>query len=438
MSLTAPFRILFNRSLDRSPALSLDRSPGVHAQDRELNQCLAEAKESGSAAAKGVMLEKSLGPDVAARCTVYHAGIPHNRQTPLFELPELASRLGLGAIHVKDESWRMGLNAFKALGSTWAVACVLAERFGIDPDTEMPGFPELMRLARKELAGKTTFVTASDGNHGRGLAFAARLFGQKARVLLPAGTAQARFDNILCEGGEPVLTSLTYDECVEAAAAETQGADNCVLVQDTGFADYEDIPLRVMQGYLSMAHEVFEQLGQARPTHVFLQAGVGSFAAALAACLTRTWDVAPVIVEPQSADCLYRTMQAGDGKLHAVDGPMDSIMAGLCCGCPSTLAMDILASRARGFIACEDDAAELGMRLYASPLGRDPRIVSGESGACTLGALAAILLEHAEAREELGLDRDSRVLLINTEGDTDPVNYHNVLAKGPVAISGRS
>lgn len=433
MSLVAPFKVLFNPvSFDAGKAPVLQSAAGTGRPSRE-----GSFPKAGFAEMPEPEIEASLTPATAAHCASYHAGLPHNRETPLHELSELAGGLGLGALYVKDESWRMGLNAFKALGSTWAVACILAERFGMNPDEEAPAFASLMRLARREADGRISFITASDGNHGRGLALAARLFGQKARVLLPKGTALARLDNILCEGGEAVLTSLTYDECVQAAWAEA-GQTKGVLVQDTAFAGYEAVPLRVMQGYLTIAHEIFGQMGDLCPTHVFLQAGVGSFAAAMASCLSRRWDLTIVLVEPQKADCLYRTMRADDGRLHVVEGPMDSIMAGLCCGCPSTLAMGILKRRGRAFLVCEDDAAELGMRLYGHPTGHDPKIVSGESGASTLGALAGLMLEDQETAKRLGLDASSRVLLINTEGDTDPVNYNHVLDKGPVAIETRA
>ena len=202
-------------------------------------------------------------------------------------------------------------------------------------------------------------------------------------------------------------------------------------MQDTSFEGYEEIPLRIMQGYTTIVHELVSQADASfEPTHVFLQAGVGSFAAAMASSLVSLWPgITIVIVEPASADCLYRTAREGKNTVQKVDTPMTSMMAGLCCGTPSIQAWDILRHYASFYLTCEDDASSCGMRLYAHPAGSDTAIESGESGAVTLGVLHGLMQDDdkEELRKVLGLGPRSQVLLINTEGATDPENYHKIV-----------
>ena len=206
-----------------------------------------------------------------------------------------------------------------------------------------------------------------------------------------------------------------------------------VLVQDTAWSGYEKIPTWIMQGYTAMAQEITAQLNGIMPTHLFLQAGVGSMAGAVLGYFAAFWQnnlPVTVICEPDKAACLYKTAAANDGTLHKVTGRMNSMMAGLCCGEPCTVSWDIINNFANAFIACSDDYAARGMRLLGMPQSGDARIVSGESGAVTAGVLAALMQdpELAQLRNELGLDENSRVLLISTEGATDKVNYLKVLS----------
>lgn len=392
-----------------------------------MNYCLNHTTQPKSAALAHTDQE------AVERAMAFHRTIPGYQPTPLVSLPALARELGVDKLWVKDESKRFGLNAFKALGGSYAIARWMGERLGLTGDQLT--FPALTAPEARERLGAVTFVTATDGNHGRGVAWAARELGQQAVVYLPKGSARERLENIRALGAQAEITDLSYDDAVRLAARK--GEENgWVLIQDTAWPGYEEIPGWIMEGYTTLAGEIFDQLAQAGeepPTHLFLQAGVGSFAASvLGSALCRWGKGCPVtvIVEPDQADCLYRTAKAADGQMHPVTGEMHSMMAGLCCGEPCTLAWDILGPCADAFLSCSDDYAALGMRLLGKPRGSDPAIVSGESGAVGVGTLAGILQEEElhDLCWTLGLDERSRVLCISTEGDTDRTNYQKILS----------
>ena len=380
-----------------------------------------------------VNLPSFVSPEAGRIAASFHAGLPGYTPTPLVDLRDLAKSLDVRQILVKDESQRFGLNAFKALGGSFAMARLLCQRLGITLGRD--SFQVLTSDAYRRELEQLTFVTATDGNHGRGVAWAARQLGCRAVVYMPRGSAEARLNNIRAQGAEAEITDLNYDDAVRYAGqmAEKHG---WILMQDTAWPGYEEIPAAIMQGYTTLGDEIRTQLdamGTERPSHLFLQAGVGSLAGALAGYFVSLWPEDPpkiILVEPDRADCLFRTALADDGKLHAVTGPMNSIMAGLCCGEPCTLGWEILRQTACAFISCDDAYAEHGMRLLGKPEGTDPRIVSGESGAVTAGVAARLLTDPdlTEVKEGLGLEADSRILLISTEGDTDPVNYQKILA----------
>ena len=369
----------------------------------------------------------------AEKVLAFHKSFPDYAPTPLRELFQLASRLGLKDFYVKDESFRFGLNAFKALGGSYAIGSFLGARLGIPP--EELSYEKITSPETKEKLGKLTFVTATDGNHGRGVAWTANRLGQKCVVYMPRGTAQERLNNILALGADASITDMSYDNCVRLAAknAEKYG---WVMVQDTAWEGYEAIPRKIMQGYTTMAWEAQEQLKGVKPTHIFLQAGVGSMAAAVCAYFVSQYEKneRPIItvIEPTSADCFYRTAKANDGKLHFAVGEMNSIMAGLCCGEPCTLAWNILKSYADCFVTIPDSAAAKGMRVLGNPLPGDEKIVSGESGASTSGFMIELMEkeELKELRDILKLDENSVVLCFSTEGDTDRENYRRIVWDG--------
>ena len=369
----------------------------------------------------------------AKKVRAFHQSFPDYAPTPLRELSQLASRLGLKDFYVKDESFRFGLNAFKALGGSYAIGCALASKLGISP--EELSYEMITGDEAKEKLGKITFVTATDGNHGRGVAWTAGRLGQSCVVYMPKGTARERLDNILALGADASITELSYDDCVRLAAenAEKYG---WVMVQDTAWEGYEAIPRKIMQGYTTMAQEAHLQLNGVKPTHIFLQAGVGSMAAAMCAYFISLYEKKdrPIItvIEPESADCFYRTAEASDGKLHFAEGEMHSIMAGLCCGEPCTIAWEILKCYADNFVVIPDSTAAKGMRVLGNPLPGDEKIISGESGASTSGFVTELMQkeELKSLRDVIKLDENSVVLCFSTEGDTDRENYRRIVWDG--------
>lgn len=370
------------------------------------------------------------------KARTFHESFPQYSRTPLAKLTHMADYLGLGQIFVKDESYRFGLNAFKVLGGSFAIAKYIAKQTGKDV-SELP-YSVLTSAALREEFGQATFFTATDGNHGRGVAWAANKLGQKAVVYMPKGSTLTRLNNIKAEGADVTIEEVNYDECVRMAADAASKTKNGVVVQDTAWDGYEEIPAWIMQGYGTMAMEADEQLmeyGLSRPTHVFVQAGVGSLAGAVQGYFANRYPENPpkvVVVEADVAACLYKGAKAGDGNIRIVDGDMQTIMAGLACGEPNTISWDILKNHADTFVSAPDWAAAQGMRMLAAPLKGDAPVTSGESGAAPFGVLACIMKldEYRELREHLGLKKDSKVLLFSTEGDTDPNRYKAIVWEG--------
>lgn len=356
----------------------------------------------------------------------YHKSFPEYAATPLVKLACLSEKLGLGGFYLKDESFRFGLNAFKVLGGSYAIGNYIADRLG--KDISEINCEYITGKDVKERLGDLTFITATDGNHGRGVAWTANRIGQKSIVYMPKGTAGERLENIKKLGSNASILDLVYDDCVRLAG-KTATEMQMPMIQDTVFGGNEKTPLHVMQGYMTMAREAIRQLGDTVPTHVFLQAGVGSMAAAVAAYLTNYYGKDKpviIIVEPHSADCLYKTARLG--RITACDGEMNSMMAGLCCGEPCPPAWELLSNTAEYFITIPDGSAAVGMRTLAHPTGTDTKVVSGESGASATGALIDIMTRSdcENIRKILGLNENSVVLCFSTEGDTDKENYRKI------------
>jgi diaminopropionate ammonia-lyase len=362
----------------------------------------------------------------------YHRSFPAYQETPLANLKELAGKLGMTGFYVKDESYRFGLNAFKVLGGSYSIGQWMAQKLGIK-ENEL-SFEKLTDPQTKQQLGDLTFVTATDGNHGRGVAWTARELGQKSVVYMPKGSAEERLNNIRAEGAEASITEMNYDEAVRLA--NKMGEDKgWIMVQDTAWEGYEEIPRWIMQGYATMAFEATEQLGDVVPTHVFLQAGVGSLAGAVSGLLANYYgDNKPIItiVEPNKADCIYETAEAKDGKLHFVSGDMDTIMAGLACGEPNQIGWDVITECDEFAISCPDWVAAEGMRVLGNTVGSDPKVISGESGAVTAGLVAAVMSrpDLKWLKDELKLDENSSVLCFSTEGDTDQKHYRKIVWDG--------
>ena len=366
----------------------------------------------------------------------FHKSFPQYSVTPLQKLSALASYLGVKGIYCKDESYRFGLNAFKVLGGSYAMGRYIAKELGRDI-SQLP-YNVLSSDKLREEFGQATFFTATDGNHGRGVAWTAKRLGQKAVVRMPKGTTKTRFDNIAKEGAEVTIEEVNYDDCVRMAAAEAAKTEHGIIVQDTAWAGYEEIPSWIMQGYGTLVLEADKQLkenGVDRPTHVFVQAGVGSLAGAVVGYFAHKYKENPpvmVVCEASAADCLYRSAVQADGNLVNVTGDLQTIMAGLACGEGNTIGWDILKNHVTVFASCPDWMSAKATRIYANPLENDPHIISGESGSVPLGlAYTALHDEDAkDLKEALKLDENSNILVISTEGDTDPVRYREIVWDG--------
>ena len=250
---------------------------------------------------------------------------------------------------------------------------------------------------------------------------------------MPKGSSIERLENIKAEGADASITELNYDEAVRLANSQAE-EKGWVMVQDTAWEGYEDIPRWIMQGYGTMGYEAFTQLDE-KPTHIFIQAGVGSLAGALTGFFASVYgEERPIItiVEPNKADCIFRTAEAKDGKLHFVTGDMDTIMAGLACGEPCSIGWNVLKDYADNFISCPDYTAAQGMRLLGNPSSDDVKIISGESGAGPIGCVAEIMRDPrlTHLKEALKLNNNSVVLFFSTEGDTDKESYKSIVWDG--------
>lgn len=329
---------------------------------------------------------------------------------------------------VKDESHRFGLNAFKALGSTYAVYQFIKkylEASSLDCPAPEQFYREL-HLPKRTF----TFCTATDGNHGRGVAWVARQLKQKAVIYMPRETVPARIESIRKERAEVVVVDGTYDDAV-ARCTKGARARGWQIISDTGWAGYEQIPRWIQAGYLTMFEEIHADASH-NVDVVIVQAGVGALAAAAAWYYNRTYPMPRpklVSVEPLTADCCMQSIQTMSGEPITIEGDPSSIMAGLNCGTPSPVAWPFVKQGFDLFMTITDDAGREAMRTYYLPDGNDPRITSGESGAAGLAALTTLVNDptFAAARELLQLDSSSRILVISTEGDTDPVGFAEVV-----------
>lgn len=365
----------------------------------------------------------------------FHKSFPQYSVTPLTRLTNLASYLGLKRLYVKDESYRFGLNAFKVLGGSYAIAKYISKE--LDRDVSEVPYSVLTSEKLREEFGQATFFSATDGNHGRGVAWAANRLGQKCVIRMPKGTTQTRLENIAKENATVTIEDMNYDECVRLAASEAEKTPRGIIVQDTAWDGYEEIPTWIMQGYGTLATEADEQLAAdgARPTHIFIQAGVGSLAGAVIGYFANRFKENPpvmVVVEAGAADCLYRSALKGDGNRIDVTGDMLTIMAGLACGEANTVSWDILRNHADAFVSCPDWVSANGCRIYGAPMRGDTQVISGESGSVTMGLVHALMTkpEYKELKEALKLDENSEVLLVSSEGDTDPNRYREIVWDG--------
>ncbi len=340
----------------------------------------------------------------------FHRTLPGYGPTPLVNLTGLAALLGLGAVYLKDEGRRFGLEAFKSLGASWAL--------------------HRIRLAG---AGPMTVSTATDGNHGRAVAWAARQLGLPAVIFIPAHAAPARVAKIRAEGARVELVEGTYDDAVHRCADQSR-RQGWQVVADVGYPGYLDIPNLIVEGYATLFEEIDEQLdgaGLPAPTLVAVQAGVGSLLhAAVNHYRARREQPTLIAVEPVQSDPLFASINTEDGRPAPSLGRQDSIMAGLNCGSVSLSAWPTVRRGVELFLTVSDDFAAEAMRRLARPSAEDPPVVAGESGAAGLAGVLALLRAPGLrfALEFLRLGPATRLLVINTEGATDPDGYRRVVA----------
>ena len=391
----------------------------LHANPRHLPQT------GGADHAGAVIL-----PERRAEARAAVTGFEGYRPTPLHRLSGLAQALGIGVLWLKDESERFGLGSFKSLGGAYAVVHLLRERLG-------GGAVSIADVAAGRAAAGVAAMTvccATDGNHGLAVAWGARRAGAKCVVYLPGPVSAGRERAIAAQGAEIVRIAGSYDEAVRTCAEDAH-ARGWLLVSDTSHAGGDEAPSRVMHGYTVLADEIGEALGQAVPTHLFVQAGVGGLAAAVIGAFRQDMGAAGpkgIVVEPMAADCLYQSALAGSAS--PASGDLDTVMACLAAAEVSPLAWQVLDRGAFAFMALDDAGAVDAMRRAAEPAGCDPALVLGESGAASLAGLMAAAGE-AEARATLGLTESSRVLVIGSEGATDPAIYRRLVGRDPAAVA---
>lgn len=377
--------------------------------------------------------------EISRKVLRFHSSLPGYRPTRLVRLRQLARSWGLGEVLVKDESTRFELKAFKALGASYALGKLLCQKLGIDIDAI--DYAYLVDQIVRQNIGRITLCTATDGNHGRGVAWIAEQLGQQAVIYMPAGSARSRVENVRSHGAVVEVTDLNYDDTVRLSRRKAE-ENGWYVIQDTAWEGYTEIPRWIMQGYMTMCLEAVEQMFQAglRPTHVFVQAGVGAFPGAMVGYLANRFRDNPprfIVVEPNDAACIFASAAAGDGLPHKVTGSLDTIMAGLACGEPNPIAWEILRDFPCCYISCDDFVAANGIRILAHPLAGDDAVEAGESGSVGIGLLDLLANKPALGglKNELEIGPEANLLFFNTEGATDPENYREILWHGKYSFS---
>lgn len=357
---------------------------------------------------------------------------PDHRPTPLHALPAAARSLGVAAIHVKDEGFRLGLGSFKALGGAYAVIRLVLEEAGKRLGLAL-GPADLSRQDVRAVAAGMTFGCATDGNHGRSVAQGAQLVGARSAIFVHAGVSEERIAAIAFYGAEMIRCAGTYDDSVEEAARAC-AVNGWTVVSDTSWPGYEHIPGLVMQGYTALLREALREVPEP-PTHVFIQAGVGGIAATLAGHLAVVYGANRpklVVVEPARAACLIASAEAGKPTKVAHGEP--TVMAMLECYEPSLVAWRVLSRAADAFMTVDEDDAVSAMNRLARPETGDPAIVAGESGGAGFAGLVRVV-GNAAWRDAVGLSPEARVLLVNTEGATDPGRYRELTGLAPTDVA---
>jgi len=373
--------------------------------------------------ARGDAFETVLTPADFDAATAEISSWPNYAPTPLYHLSDLAKQIGVSDILYKDEGPRFGLGSFKALGGAYAGMRVLQREMATKLGRDV-GLAEIRDGSLADDIGQITLSAATDGNHGRSLAWGAQMVGAKCKIFIHKEVSEGRAQAMRDYGADVIRVDGDYDESVRVARQESE-KNGWFVVSDTSWEGYTTAPKDVMAGYGVMADEILGQIADV-PTHLFIQAGVGGLAAAMTARLRqKTGDATRVIVvEPELAGCIFASGAAG--KATVVPIHEETLMAGLSCGEPSSLAWDILGQEVGDFMTIPESLVGPTMRLVAKPAGTDPAIEAGESAVCGLAAVICAA-RRKEMREALGLDANSRVLLIGSEGITDAEIYDKIM-----------
>ncbi len=385
----------------------------------------AEPNKTGGAA-ETVLNEKGFQA-AKAEITTW----PGYAETPLVSLDKYARKLGVKAIYYKDESTRFGLDSFKALGGAYAVCRLLLNKIkeatGKDAATK-----DLLAGTYKDIVKDITVCSATDGNHGRSVAWGAQIFGAKCVIYIHAGVSEGRKTAIEKYGATVIRCKGNYDDSVHDCADDA-AKNGWFVISDTSYPGYMEVPCDVMHGYTVMVDEALTQIPE-QPTHTFVQGGVGGLAAAVATRICcRMHKNRPLftVVEPKNADCLYASIK--NDEYTVIHGDLETIMAGLSCGEPSLLALDILKEYATGFMTIPDTLIPVMMRDLANKECAETPVVSGESGVSGLAGLVTAC-ENPEFRKALKLDENSVIILFSSEGATDPEMYREIVGKTAVEV----
>ena len=345
--------------------------------------------------------------------------------TPLYSLDALAKEIGVARIWYKDESQRFHLKSFKALGGAYAVARQLQAHVA-EETGEVPGMQDLLDQKFDDIVHQVVISCATDGNHGRAVAWGCQMFGCQCVIYLHRDVSEGREQAIEAFGAKIIRIAGNYDESVRQADSEAERLGR-IIVSDTSYAGYLEIPKDVALGYTVLLSESIAQIGEDIPTHVFIQGGCGGLASAICAYFWELWaEQRPrfIVVEPENANCLQQSARAGSPVV--VEGDHDTLMAGLACGEVSLLAWEILSIGANDFLTVNEEAVPLSMQLLARGYAGDPAIEAGESAVAGVAALISARNSPQESKQ-LGLDENSRIYLLGTEGATDPELYTRLI-----------
>lgn len=376
---------------------------------------------------KEIEKEKFYGLYIDDEAINYHKSFSEYSETSLHILKNYSKKVGIKNVFIKDESTRFGLNAFKVLGASFAIGKYIGKM--INKDMSEITFEYLESGEWKKELKDITLVSTTDGNHGRGVAWTAKQLEVPCRIYMPKGSTENRLKNITDLGAYGEITEYNYDETVRLVN-ELAEKNGWTIIQDTAWEGYEDIPKWIMKGYSTLAKEVIKELKENIPTHIFLQAGVGAFAGVMASVFTEEYIKNPpkiILVEPSNAACFFES--ALNNKCTAVGGDLNTIMCGLACGEPNPLGYEILSRYCDVFLSVSDEMTKRGMKMLNKPLKDDPKITSGESGAVGMGVLDEIMTnpEYDKLKTYLELNEKSNVLIISTEGNTDPDVYKSII-----------